>query len=38
MCVNKKPPLADPAKKRVRKAKPETVVKTTREPSATSLK
>ncbi len=30
--------LADPSNKRVRKAKPETVVKTTREPSATSLK
>lgn len=38
MCVNKKPPVTEPASKRGRKVKPETVVKTTREPSATSLK
>ncbi|MCF5505427.1 pyrimidine utilization regulatory protein R, partial [Pseudomonas syringae] len=28
MCVNKKPPVAEPASKRVRKVKPETVAKT----------
>ncbi|EPM74447.1 TetR family transcriptional regulator, partial [Pseudomonas syringae pv. actinidiae ICMP 18804] len=38
MCVNKKPPVTEPAIKRGRKVKPETVVKTAREPSATSLK
>lgn len=36
--MNKKPPVTEPALKRERKVKPNTAVKTTREPSASSLK
>ena len=38
MCVNRKPPVTESASKRAGKVKPDTVVKATREPSATSLK
>ena len=37
MCVNKKPPVTEPASKRVRKVKPDKAVKATREPSASAL-
>lgn len=38
MGVNKKPPVTEPASKRVRKVKPDKAVKATREPSASALK